>query len=139
MHPTWTEQWWPVAYLQDLDPSRPSRFTLLERDLVIWWDAGGDSWRAFPDVCPHRLVPLSEGRINGAGQLECPYHGWSFDGEGHCRSIPQADAESKPEGVAPGVRACRPPLVKGCCLSGWELRMQPPPVLFPSSRRWRTP
>lgn len=98
MDPTWTEQWWPVAYLQDLDPSRPSRFTLLERDLVIWWDAGGDSWRAFPDVCPHRLVPLSEGRINGAGQLECPYHGWSFDGEGHCRSIPQADAESKPEG-----------------------------------------
>ena len=98
MHPTWTEQWWPIAYLQDLDPSRPSRFTLLERDLVIWWDAGGDCWRVFPDVCPHRLVPLSEGRINADGQLECPYHGWSFDGEGHCRVIPQADDNTKPEG-----------------------------------------
>ena len=36
MHPTWTEQWWPISYVQDLDPNQPSRFTLLERDLVIW-------------------------------------------------------------------------------------------------------
>ena len=98
MHPTWTEQWWPVAYLQDLDPAKPSRFTLLERDLVIWWDSSGDRWRVFPDVCPHRLVPLSEGRINRDGQLECPYHGWSFDGDGQCRHIPQAEESTRPEG-----------------------------------------
>ena len=97
MNSTWTEQWWPIAYVQDLDPARPSRFTLLERDLVIWWDAGGDRWRVFPDVCPHRLVPLSEGRINAEGQLECPYHGWSFDGDGHCRVIPQAEDDARSE------------------------------------------
>ena len=97
MHPTWTEQWWPVSYLQDLDPQRPNRFTLLERDLVIWWDRMGDCWRVFPDVCPHRLVPLSEGRINDAGQLECPYHGWSFDGDGQCRQIPQALENTQPD------------------------------------------
>ena len=91
MHPTWTEQWWPVAYLRDLDPARPSRFTLLDRDLVIWWDRATERWRAFPDVCPHRLVPLSEGRVNARGELECPYHGWSFDGEGRCQLIPQAE------------------------------------------------
>ena len=63
MHSTWTEQWWPIAYLQDLDRSQPNRFTLLERDLVIWWDtkAAQRCWRVFPDVCPHRLVPLSVG------------------------------------------------------------------------------
>ena len=33
MHPTWTEQWWPISYLQDLDSKTPSRFTLLGR---IW-------------------------------------------------------------------------------------------------------
>ncbi|MGB1416600.1 MAG: Rieske 2Fe-2S domain-containing protein [Synechococcus sp.] len=97
MHPTWTEQWWPVAYLQDLDVSQPNRFTLLERDLVIWWEPSTTRWRVFPDVCPHRLVPLSEGRINAAGQLECPYHGWSFDGEGHCRAIPQAQDDARSE------------------------------------------
>jgi phenylpropionate dioxygenase-like ring-hydroxylating dioxygenase large terminal subunit len=98
MHPTWTEQWWPVSSLQDLDPKKPSRFTLLERDLVIWWDSAGERWRVFPDVCPHRLVPLSEGRLNAEGQLECPYHGWSFDGDGQCTTIPQAEEGTKSEG-----------------------------------------
>ncbi len=43
--------------------------------------------RAFPDICPHRSAPLSEGRVTG-GNIECPYHGWQFDGEGRCRHIP---------------------------------------------------
>ena len=97
MHPTWTEQWWPISYLQDLDPQRPNRFTLLERDLVIWWEASTTRWRVFLDVCPHRLVPLSEGRINDIGQLECPYHGWSFDGNGQCWQIPQALENTQPD------------------------------------------
>jgi len=88
----WLESWYPVAYLKDLDRSQPSAFTLLDQDLVIWWDGPGGSWQAFDDVCPHRLVPLSEGRINAAGALECPYHGWSFDGAGQCLTIPQAAA-----------------------------------------------
>jgi len=86
----WRDQWYPVAFLRDLDRSRPTPFTLLGEDLVIWWDRAGSSWQAFTDVCPHRLVPLSEGRLNGAGELECPYHGWSFDGSGRCTTIPQA-------------------------------------------------
>jgi nitrite reductase/ring-hydroxylating ferredoxin subunit len=47
------------------------------------------SWRAFADVCPHRLVLLSEGRITAGGLLECPYHGWAFNGAGGCELIPQ--------------------------------------------------
>ncbi|MEO1183133.1 MAG: Rieske 2Fe-2S domain-containing protein, partial [Cyanobacteria bacterium J06636_28] len=45
--------------------------------------------------CPHRLAPLSEGRINEAGQLECPYHGWAFSGAGQCEHIPQQPTDSK--------------------------------------------
>lgn len=96
---TWTEQWWPVAYLRDLDPGVPSRFTLLDRDLVLWWDRQEACWRAFPDVCPHRLVPLSEGRINEEGWLECPYHGWSFSGDGRCQTIPQAEESVRCDSV----------------------------------------
>lgn len=98
MHASWTEQWWPVAYLRDLDSGRPQRFTLLERDLVLWWDATSSDWCAFDDVCPHRLVPLSEGRINASGELECPYHGWSFNGEGRCTRIPQMGEGGSPSG-----------------------------------------
>ncbi len=92
----WHRSWYPVAYLKDLDRARPAPFTLLGEDLVLWFDRRGGQWCAFADVCPHRLVPLSEGRLNAAGELECPYHGWSFDGTGHCTAIPQAAEGSHP-------------------------------------------
>ncbi|MCP9916183.1 Rieske 2Fe-2S domain-containing protein [Cyanobium sp. ATX 6F1] len=93
----WRRSWYPVAFSKDLEPDRPTAFTLLGDDLVLWFDrqaspeAPAGQWRAFADVCPHRLVPLSQGRLNDRGELECPYHGWSFNGQGHCTAIPQAD------------------------------------------------
>ncbi|ELS05613.1 ring-hydroxylating dioxygenase, large terminal subunit [Xenococcus sp. PCC 7305] len=89
------EAWYPVAYLDDLDKTKPTTFTLLEIDLVLWWDAKSQSWRAFVDQCPHRLASLSEGRINEQGLLECPYHGWSFSGSGNCEDIPQQSATNQ--------------------------------------------
>ncbi|HHP7230669.1 MAG TPA: Rieske 2Fe-2S domain-containing protein [Xenococcaceae cyanobacterium] len=97
------EAWYPVYYLDDLDPARPTKFTLLNQDIVIWWDNQAQTWRAFQDRCPHRLAPLSEGRINEAGQIECPYHGWAFAGDGHCESIPQQAVEAQAETAK---RAC---------------------------------
>ena len=86
----WQHAWYPVAFLKDLDPKRPTPFTLMGHDLVLWFDQASRQWCAFADVCPHRLVPLSDGRLNAAGEIECPYHGWSFNGEGRCTAIPQA-------------------------------------------------
>jgi phenylpropionate dioxygenase-like ring-hydroxylating dioxygenase large terminal subunit len=42
---------------------------------------------ALLDRCPHRNVPLSEGRVEG-DHLQCPYHGWRFDRGGVCRVVP---------------------------------------------------
>lgn len=91
------EVWYPVHYLEDLDKTQPTRFTLLERDLVLWWDNHEQMWRAFLDQCSHRLAPLSEGRINEDGLLECPYHGWAFSGTGKCERIPQQVEGGKAE------------------------------------------
>jgi len=91
----WAEAWYPVHYIEDLDKTRPTRFTLLEQALVIWWDPKAATWRVFADQCPHRLAPLSEGRVNAAGLLECPYHGWAFAGSGTCEHIPQAAPDLK--------------------------------------------
>lgn len=97
------EAWYPVHYVDDLDKSKLTRFTLLGRDLVIWWDKNADCWRAFDDKCPHRLAPLSEGRIAEDGLLECPYHGWAFSGDGNCDRIPQKAEGQTPESSK---RAC---------------------------------
>lgn len=99
----WKEAWHPLFYVRDLDSSRPNRFTLLDEDLVIWWEPKAQAWRVFKDQCPHRLAPLSEGRINGEGQLECPYHGWAFSGDGDCERIPQQHPNAKAETAR---RAC---------------------------------
>lgn len=96
-HFDWQEVWYPVHYIEDLDKSQPTPFTLLERDLVLWWDNHEHQWRAFLDECPHRLAPLSAGRINKDGLLECPYHGWTFSGTGKCDRIPQQVEGGKAE------------------------------------------
>ncbi|MGB7416996.1 MAG: Rieske 2Fe-2S domain-containing protein [Thermosynechococcaceae cyanobacterium] len=85
----WQEAWHPVAYLNDLDKTQPYPFTLLGRDIVIWWDPQQTAWTVFDDRCPHRLARFSEGRITEEGLLECPYHGWTFSGDGQCQHIPQ--------------------------------------------------
>ncbi|MDX1977807.1 MAG: Rieske 2Fe-2S domain-containing protein [Pseudanabaenaceae cyanobacterium bins.68] len=89
------EAWYPVFYLADLDPKQPHPFTLLGADLVIWWDQAAQQWRAFADQCPHRLARLSEGRIAEDGLIECPYHGWAFQGDGRCDRIPQQPEQGK--------------------------------------------
>ncbi len=93
----WQEVWYPVHYIEDLDKNKPTSFTLLERNIVIWWDKKNSQWRVFEDQCPHRLAPLSEGRINESGCLECPYHGWAFSGQGNCEIIPQQNPGGKAE------------------------------------------
>lgn len=97
------EAWYPIYYVEDLNKSKLSRFTLLEKDLVIWWDNSVDTWQVFEDLCPHRLAPLSEGRINEEGLLECPYHGWAFSGTGDCEAIPQQQSGKQAHTSA---RAC---------------------------------
>lgn len=89
----------PVALASDLR-QQPLAVQLLEQDLVLWRDASG-AVHAFADRCPHRGARLSMGQV-ADGHLECPYHGWRFEGGGQCVLIPAV-----PEFVPPdGHRAC---------------------------------
>ena len=98
----WRKHWYPVAVEKYTTKDKPFAFTLMGTALVIWYDFVAQEWRAVSDRCPHRLAPLSEGRINAAGHVECPYHGWAFEGEnGKCSSMPQ-----KPTGEAMPAKAC---------------------------------
>ncbi|CAN6291446.1 unnamed protein product [Urochloa humidicola] len=101
----WLDQWYPFAPVCDLDPRAPHGKTVLGLAVVAWYDrAGGGEWHVFDDACPHRLAPLSEGRIDDKGRLQCVYHGWCFDGAGACKFIPQAPALGPP--VHENSKAC---------------------------------
>lgn len=66
---------------------KPIRVLLWGRPFVLYRGTNAEPV-ALLDRCPHRNVPLSEGRVREDGQLECPYHGWCFDGSGRCTEIP---------------------------------------------------
>ncbi len=86
------QHWYPLSPVEDLDPKRPTPITLLGLRLVIWKPHSSQTYRVFLDQCPHRLAPLSEGRIDDkTGNLMCSYHGWQFDQQGICTNIPQAE------------------------------------------------
>ncbi len=81
--------WHPVA-LSDSVADAPVAATLMGERLVLWRDATG-LVQAWADRCPHRGAQLSMGCVRHAAagsQLECPYHGWRFDGGGQVVRVP---------------------------------------------------
>jgi phenylpropionate dioxygenase-like ring-hydroxylating dioxygenase large terminal subunit len=90
--------WHPVALSTDL-VDKPVAVQLLGEAVVLWRDAQGVP-HAWADKCPHRGAKLSLGRIEvdaqGVSTLECAYHGWQFDGAGHCALVPALPAFSPP-------------------------------------------
>ncbi|WP_321889158.1 aromatic ring-hydroxylating dioxygenase subunit alpha [Paraburkholderia bannensis] len=82
--------WYVVAATADLrDALLP--VTVLGHRFVAYRDATGAA-RVLSDICVHRGASLSAGRrVNG--EVQCPYHGWRYGGDGVCTHIPaQPDA-----------------------------------------------
>jgi phenylpropionate dioxygenase-like ring-hydroxylating dioxygenase large terminal subunit len=69
-----------------LAPGRLVARTLLGEPVVFGCQPDGSAF-ALRDVCPHRGIPLSDGRMAG-GAVECCYHGWRLGADGVCTSIP---------------------------------------------------
>ncbi|HEY9660119.1 MAG TPA: Rieske 2Fe-2S domain-containing protein, partial [Allocoleopsis sp.] len=86
------QHWYPLTPIEDLNPQKPTAVTVLGKPLVIWKPPAEENYRVFYDQCPHRLAPLSEGRVDPkTGNLMCSYHGWQFNAAGTCTRIPQAE------------------------------------------------
>ena len=43
---------------------------------------------ALADACWHRLAPLSMGKLVGADEIQCPYHGLRYNPAGRCTRLP---------------------------------------------------
>ena len=86
--------WYPVLLSRDLT-SRPQKRRLLGEDVVLWRDGG--QAHALADRCPHRGASLAAGHVRfpGSGTLSCPYHGWTFDGQGVLRACIQEGPDSR--------------------------------------------
>jgi phenylpropionate dioxygenase-like ring-hydroxylating dioxygenase large terminal subunit len=83
------KQWLVAAHAEKVG-RRPLAVTVLDVPLVLGRAVDGKVF-AFEDRCPHRQVPLSCGRMTEHG-LQCPYHGWTFGGDGKLAVIPGMEA-----------------------------------------------
>jgi phenylpropionate dioxygenase-like ring-hydroxylating dioxygenase large terminal subunit len=77
--------WQPVALGSDVPPGGILSYRLFDTDLLVARFSSG--LLAAEDACPHKGARLSRGRICD-GALQCPYHGWRFNGRGECVNIP---------------------------------------------------
>lgn len=82
------DHWHPVLASHDLK-KKPHGLQLAGRLICLFRTTDG-SVAAIDDVCPHRRMKLSYGRV-ADGRVECKYHGWTFNncGEGESPSSPK--------------------------------------------------
>jgi phenylpropionate dioxygenase-like ring-hydroxylating dioxygenase large terminal subunit len=83
--------WYFAATSREIARGAMFRREILGEPVLLGRDQEGRAF-ALRDICPHRAVPLSAGKIvstDGAQTVECPYHGWRFGaGDGVCKLIP---------------------------------------------------
>lgn len=77
---------WYVAEEGKNVTDKPVPVRMLGQDFVLFRDTAGKA-HCLSNVCVHRGGSLAHGKIKG-DCVECPYHGWQFDGEGACKRIP---------------------------------------------------
>jgi phenylpropionate dioxygenase-like ring-hydroxylating dioxygenase large terminal subunit len=77
--------WYPVAFSHEIS-DKPYAARLLDERVVVYRLSDG-TLAAARDICFHRGIPLSMGRVEG-DEIICKYHGLRYDREGRCTCIP---------------------------------------------------
>jgi phenylpropionate dioxygenase-like ring-hydroxylating dioxygenase large terminal subunit len=83
LHP---DYWYAVEYDHAVQRGQASEVQFWNRSIALFRDESGEL-HAIENRCAHRQVKLSLGEVHGCS-LVCPYHGWSYDGDGRVTAIP---------------------------------------------------
>ena len=81
--------WYMIANVEDVKQGAPLGVKIAGEDVVLYRDTNNQIV-AMSDLCPHRLAPLSLGRVEG-DEIRCMYHGITFGSDGKCTSVPGQD------------------------------------------------
>jgi phenylpropionate dioxygenase-like ring-hydroxylating dioxygenase large terminal subunit len=83
--------WYPMATTEELK-DKPLRVQALGQSFVVFRDTGGQA-HCLANTCAHRGGSLAGGKIVG-DNVQCPYHGWQYDGRGACKLIPSLGVDA---------------------------------------------
>jgi len=84
--------WYAVEASPDVT-DEPTKLTLINKHYVLYRNQQGEVI-ALDDRCPHRGASLALGWVEN-NCIRCPYHGWSFESDGHCSSIPADESGTR--------------------------------------------
>ncbi len=96
-------QWYVAAWAHEIGRSLFTR-QLLGSPVVFYRTEDGKV-AALADMCPHRGMPFSMGKLIG-DNVQCQYHGLEFGGDGKCTKIPSQSS------IPPNLRARAYPVVE---------------------------
>jgi len=86
--------WYPVAASEEVTNEAPLRVRILSLDFVAFRDQAGAA-HVLSDTCIHRGAALGKGKMVG-DCVQCPYHGWQYNGDGRCMKIPALKDDDPP-------------------------------------------
>jgi phenylpropionate dioxygenase-like ring-hydroxylating dioxygenase large terminal subunit len=86
--------WYPICTAEQLAEENPQRVELLGVRLVAFRGEDGNA-QVLADTCVHRGGSLGKGKVIG-NNVQCPYHGWEFNGAGKCEKIPSMEDKNPP-------------------------------------------
>ena len=83
---------WYVAGRADEISDQPLKRRMLGQDFVLFRDRQGKA-HCLSNTCVHRGGSLAGGKVKG-DCVQCPYHGWEFNGDGVCQRIPSLGSQA---------------------------------------------
>lgn len=95
--------WYPVAAGSELSTGSARKVRLLCEDLVLFRKPDGELG-LIAERCPHRGASMHCGHVDDEG-IACPYHGWKFNTQGHCLSMPAENIQKPRLLERAGIRA----------------------------------
>ena len=81
--------WFALANAADLAPGGVRPLFFFDEHLVLFRTEDGAA-HVSGAFCPHLGAHLGHGGTIEGNALVCPFHGWRFDGSGHCVGVPYA-------------------------------------------------
>lgn len=92
------EYWYPALYERKVSHKKPTKVTLLGKDLIFFRGKSGQVVSTAA-VCPHRGASLARGTCHFSGTITCPYHGWTFNEDGKNVAVLGEGPESRIPGM----------------------------------------
>lgn len=78
--------WYVAGWSHEVNSIRPLKRKMLGNNIVFFRNLE-EMVVAVDAMCPHRGADLGIGKIVN-GNVQCPFHGWEFNGSGKCVVIP---------------------------------------------------